>query len=194
LPDIFAANGHVSDDISTVQPKVKYAEPPHLFRNLGKKKFEEVADKLGHAFQQAVVGRGAAYGDFDNDGDLDLLLMSNNGPARLLRNDGGNQNNLLRIKTVGTASNRDGIGAKVTLKFADQHKLWGMVKTGSSYCSQSELPLTFGLGKLDKVAAVEIAWPSGRLDTLTDVAANQMITVQEGKGQIAAQPITFVTP
>ena len=120
--------------------------------------------------------------------------MSNNGPARLLRNDGGNQNNLLRIKTVGTASNRDGIGAKVTLKFADQHKLWGMVKTGSSYCSQSELPLTFGLGKLDKVATVEIAWPSGRVDTLTDVAANQMITVQEGKGQIAAQPITFVTP
>src|SRR4029078_1963231 len=95
LPDIFAANGHVSDDISTVQPKVKYAEPPHLFRNLGKKKFEEVADKLARASQQAVVGRGAAYGDFDNDGDLDLLLMSNNGPARLLRNEGGNQNNLL---------------------------------------------------------------------------------------------------
>jgi hypothetical protein len=194
LPDIFAANGHVSDDISAVQPKVKYAEPPHLFRNLGKKKFEEVADRVGRAFQQAMVGRGAAYGDFDNDGDLDVLIMSNNGPARLLRNDGGNQNNLLRIKAVGTTSNRDGIGAKVALKFADQHKLWGVVKTGSSYCSQSELPLTFGLGKLDRVATVEITWPSGRVDTLTDVAANQMITVQEGKGQIAAQPITFVTP
>ncbi|MFL6212888.1 MAG: CRTAC1 family protein [Blastocatellia bacterium] len=194
LPDIFAANGHVSDDISTVQPKVKYAEPPHLFRNLGKKKFEEVADKLGRAFQQAMVGRGAAYGDFDNDGDLDLLIMSNNGPARLLRNDGGNQNNLLRIKAVGTTSNRDGIGAKVALKLDDQHKLWSTVKTGSSYCSQSELPLTFGLGKLEKIASVEITWPSGRVDTLTDVAANQMITVQEGKGQIAAQPITFVTP
>jgi enediyne biosynthesis protein E4 len=194
LPDIFAANGHVSDDISTVQPKVKYAEPPHLFRNLGKKKFEEVADKIGRAFQQAMVGRGAACGDFDNDGDLDLLIMSNNGPARLLRNDGGNQNNLLRIKTVGTASNRDGIGAKVTLKLADQRNLWGVVKTGSSYCSQSELLLTFGLGKLDKVASVEIAWPSGRVDTLADVAANQMITVQEGKGQIAAQPVLFATP
>ena len=194
LPDIFAANGHVSDDISTVQPKVKYAEPPHLFRNLGKKKFEEVADKIGRAFQQAMVGRGAAYGDFDNDGDLDLLIMSNNGPARLLRNDGGNQNNLLRIKTIGTTSNHDGIGAKVTLKLADQRKLWGMVKTGSSYCSQSELPLTFGLAKADKVASIEIAWPSGRVDTLTDVAANQMITVQEGKGQVAAQPVTFATP
>lgn len=194
LPDIFAANGHVSDDISTVQPKVKYAEPPHLFRNLGKKKFEEVADKIGRAFQQAMVGRGAAYGDFDNDGDLDLLIMSNNGPARLLRNDGGNQNNLLRIKTIGTTSNHDGIGAKVTLKLADQRKLWGIVKTGSSYCSQSELPLTFGLAKADKVASIEIAWPSGRVDTLTDVAANQMITVQEGKGQVAAQPVTFATP
>jgi hypothetical protein len=112
----------------------------------------------------------------------------------LLRNDGGNQNNLLRIKAVGTTSNRDGIGAKVALKLDDQHKLWSTVKTGSSYCSQSELPLTFGLGKLEKIASVEITWPSGHVDTLTDVAANQMITVQEGKGQIAAQPITFVTP
>src|SRR5258706_2161818 len=107
-----------------------------------------------------MVARGAAYGDFDNDGDLDLLITSNNGPARLLRNDGGNQNNLLRIKTIGTASNRDGIGAKVTLKLASQQKIWGMVKTGSSYCSQSELPLTFGLGKADKVASIEISWPS----------------------------------
>lgn len=194
LPDIFAANGHVSDDISTVQPKIKYAEPPHLFRNLGQKKFEAVSDKVGAAMQQAIVGRGAVYGDFDNDGDLDVLIMSNNGPARLLRNDGGNQNNLLRIKTIGTASNRDGIGAKVTLKLADQRKLWSVVKTGSSYCSQSELPLTFGLGKADKVASIEISWPSGRVDTLTDVAANQMITVQEGKGQIAAQPVILATP
>jgi hypothetical protein len=194
LPDIFAANGHVSDDINVVQPKIRYAQPPHLFRNLGKKKFEAVSDKVGAAFQQAMVARGAVYGDFDNDGDLDLLITTNNGPARLLRNDGGNQNNMLRIKTVGTASNRDGIGAKVTLKLADQRKLWGVVKTGSSYCSQSELPLTFGLGKADRVASIEIAWPSGRVDTLTEVAANQTITVQEGKGQIAAQPVIFATP
>src|SRR5262249_31264975 len=194
LPDIFAANGHVADDISAVQPKVKYAEPPHLFRNLGKKRFEEMTDKLGRAVQQAIVGRGAAYGDFDNDGDLDLLLTSNNGPARLLRNDGGNQNNMLRIKTVGTASNRDGIGAKVTLKLADGRKLWSTVKTGSSYCSQSELPLTFGLGKLDKVPTIEILWPSGKVDVLTDVAANQSLVVQEGKGLASAQGVTFVTP
>lgn len=194
LPDIFAANGHVSDDINTVQQKVKYAEPPHLFRNLGRKKFEEVASKLGRALQQAIVARGAAYGDFDNDGDLDLLIAVNNGPARLLRNDGGNQNNLLRIKTVGTASNRDGIGARITLKISNQQKLWSVVKTGSSYASQSQLPLTFGLGKAEKVASVEVAWPSGRVDNLQDVMANQAITIQEGKGIIAAQPIVFARP
>jgi hypothetical protein len=194
LADVYAANGHVSDDISTVQPKVKYAQPPHLFRNLGKKKFEAVATKMGPALQQAMVGRGAAYGDFDNDGDLDLLLMANNGPARLIRNDGGNQNNLLRIKTVGTSSNRDGIGAKITLKLSDKEKLWNVVKTGSSYCSQSEVPVTFGLGKAEKVLSVEIHWPSGRTDTLSDVAANQFIVVQEGKGMISAQPVAFAAP
>ena len=102
LPDILAINGHVSDDISVVQPNVKYAQPPHLFRNLGKNKFEEVTEKVGTAMQRAIVGRGAAYGDIDNDGDLDLVITANNGTARLLRNDNGNQNDMLRIKTVGT--------------------------------------------------------------------------------------------
>ena len=100
---------------------MKYAQPPHLFRNLGKKKFEEVTAKLGRALPRAIVGRGAAYGDFDNDGDLDLLITANNGPARLLRNDNGNQNDMLRVKTVGTRSNRDGIGAKVTVKTSNGH-------------------------------------------------------------------------
>jgi enediyne biosynthesis protein E4 len=194
LLDIYSANGHVSDDIGTVQPKIKYAQPPHLFRNLGKKKFEPVAAKHGRALQQAMVGRGAAYGDFDADGDLDLLLTSNNGPARLIRNDGGNQNNLLRIKALGTRSNRDGIGAKMTLKMTDQGMLWNVVKTGSSYCSQSEMPLTFGLGKAEKIPSLEIIWPSGHKDILTDVNANQSIVVEEGKGIISAQPIVFAVP
>jgi enediyne biosynthesis protein E4 len=194
LPDILAVNGHVSDDISVVQPNVKYAQPPHLFRNLGKNKFEEVTAKLGPALQRPIVGRGAAYGDFDNDGDLDLLITANNGPARLLRNDNGNQNDMLRIKTVGTRSNRDGIGAKVTLTTGTGTRLFAMVKTGSSYLSQSELPLTFGLGKPEsgKTVSLEIVWPSGRKDTIPDIKPNQFITVKEGKGIISAQPVFLV--
>ena len=196
LLDVFAANGHVSDDISVVQPNVKYAQPPHLFHNKGRKKFEEMTNKLGRALQRAIVGRGAAYGDFDNDGDLDLLITSNNGSARLLRNENANQNDLLRVKTVGTLSNRDGIGAKVTLKTGKGAKLFQMVKTGSSYCSQSELPLVFGLGapEENKIVSLEIVWPSGARDTLSDVKPNQSITVQEGKGIISATPIVFAKP
>jgi hypothetical protein len=196
LLDVFAANGHVSDDISVVQPNVKYAQPPHLFHNKGKKKFEEMTGKLGRALQRAIVGRGAAYGDFDNDGDLDLLITSNNGPARLLRNDNANQNDLLRVKTVGTRSNRDGIGARITLKTPKGIKLFNMVKTGSSYCSQSELPVVFGLGAPEdgRVLSLEIAWPSGGRDTITDLKPNQSITVLEGKGITNATPIVFAKP
>jgi enediyne biosynthesis protein E4 len=193
LPDIFAANGHVSDDISVVQPNVKYAQRPSVFRNRGNKKFEDAAGKLGRALQKEIVGRGAAYGDFDNDGDLDLVIIANDGPARLLRNDNGNQNDVLRVKTVGTRSNRDGIGAKVTVKNNKGVRQTQMVKSGSSYLSQSEMPLTFGLGKPEegRTVTIEIAWPSGKKDSLTGIAANQFITVQEGKGVVAAQPIVF---
>ena len=192
-PDILAINGHVSDDINVVQPNVKYAQQPHLFHNLSKNKFDEVTTKLGSALQRPIVGRGAAYGDFDNDGDLDLLITANNGPARLLRNENGNQNDMLRVKTVGTRSNRDGIGAKVTVKTNTGARLFAMVKTGSSYLSQSELPLTFGLGKPSpgKTVSLEIVWPSGQKDTIPGVKANQFITVKEGKGISSSQPVVF---
>jgi enediyne biosynthesis protein E4 len=194
LQDILAVNGHVADDISVVQPQVKYAQPPHLFRNKGKNKFEEVTAQLGPALQQPMVGRGAAYADFDNDGDVDLLLTSNNGSPRLLRNDNGNQNNVLRVKTVGTRSNRDGVGAKVTIKSNKGVRLFQMVKTGSSYLSQSEMPLTFGLGKPEGAVSIEIAWPSGRKDSITEVKPNQFVTVKEGKGIVSSYPIVFVKP
>ena len=184
LLDIFALNGHVADDISRVQPKVTYAQSPNLFRNRGSKKFEAVTGSAGADLAKPMVGRGAAYGDYDNDGDLDLLVTTNNGPAKLLRNDGGNKNNWLRIKTAGTSSNRDGIGAKVRVALDNGIRLWTTVKTGSSYCSQSELPVTFGLGSAAKVASIEITWPNGKVETLPGVSANQTVTVQEGKGII----------
>jgi hypothetical protein len=196
LLDVFAANGHVSDDISVVQPTVKYAQPPHLFHNKGRKRFDEMTGKLGHALQRAIVGRGAAYADFDNDGDLDLLIMANNGPARLLRNDNANQNDLLRVKLVGTRSNHDGIGARVLLKTSKGAKQYSMVKDGSSYCSQSELPLTFGLGKPEEglKLSLEITWPSGQKEMISDITPDQSITVQEGKGVISAAKIVFAKP
>jgi len=194
LLDIFAANGHVSDDIAVVQPQVKYAQPPHVFRNKGKKKFEELTGKLGRAMQRAIVGRGAAYGDFDNDGDLDLLITTNNGPARLLRNENANQNDLLRVKLVGSRSNRDGIGATVTVKTSKGAKQEQTVRTGSSYASQSELPLVLGLGKPEEglTLTVEITWPSGQRDTASNVKPNQSLVIEEGKGVTTSAPIVFV--
>jgi len=194
LLDIFAANGHVSDDIAVVQPNVKYSQPPHVFRNKGKKKFEEVTAKLGRPMQRAVVGRGAAYGDFDNDGDLDLLITTNNGPARLLRNDNANQNDLLRIKLVGSRSNHDGIGAKISVRTSKGGKQEQMVRTGSSYASQSELPLVFGLGKPEDQLSltVDIVWPGGQKETVVNIKPNQSIVVQEGKGVTSSAPIVFV--
>jgi enediyne biosynthesis protein E4 len=188
LLDIFAANGHVADDISTVQPRIAYAEPAHLFRNAGSKKFDEVTAKSGAALSQRVVARGAAYGDFDNDGDLDLLITTNNGPARLLRNDGGNENHAVRIRAIGTTSNRDAIGAKVRVVLDDGSAHWRMVKTGSSYCSQSELPVTIGLGARTAVTSVEVTWPTGRKETVTGVRADEAITIEEGKGLVARVP------
>jgi hypothetical protein len=193
LTDLLAINGHVSDDVSVVQPTLRYAQPPHLFRNLGKKRFEEVTGTVGPALSRAIVGRGGAYADVDNDGDLDLLITANNGPARLLRNDNGNQNDMLRVKAIGTRSNRDGIGAKITVTTGTGAHLFAMVKTGSSYLSQSELPLTFGLGKPEdgKTVSLKVVWPSGQQDSVASIKPNQFITLQEGKGIVLARPIVF---
>jgi predicted NUDIX family NTP pyrophosphohydrolase len=132
------------------------------------------------------VARGAAYADINNDGALDVLLMTNGGPAHLYLNQGGT-NQSLRIKLVGTKSNRDGIGAIVRVT-AGGDKQWLTMKSGSSYLSQSELVLTFGLGSKTKVDTVEIDWPSGQVDKLSNLTAAQTVTVQEAKGQIAALP------
>ncbi len=183
LPDIFAANGHVADDINRVQPRVTYAQPPHLFRNKGSRQFDEVTTASGSALAQKMVGRGAAYGDYDGDGDLDVAIATNNGPAHLLRNEGGNANHYLRVQLTGTTVNRDAIGAFARVFPARAAPSpWSMVKTGSSYASQSELPLTFGLARATRVDKIEIRWPNGRTETVAGVEADQRITITEGKG------------
>ncbi len=181
LLDIFSANGHIEEEINRVQPRVQYRQPPLLFRNQGKGKFELI--KAGQ-LDQPMVARGAAYGDLDRDGDLDVVVTTNHGPARVFRNEGGNRNRWLRIETVGAKSNRDGIGAIVRVTSASG-KQWGQVRSGSSYCSQSDLALTFGLGKDPGATAIEIDWPSGVKQKLGAVPANQILVVQEGKGIVA---------
>lgn len=182
-PDILTANGHIEEEIGRVQPKINYKEPPLLFRNLAGKKFENVSGKVGEAFTVPMVARGAIFGDYDHDGDLDVLFAANNGPARLLRNDGGNRNHWVSVRTVGTKSNRDGIGAVVRIESASG-KQWNMVRSGSSYASQSDLALTFGLGADTSVKTIQVEWPSGTKQNFTGIPANQLITIDESKGII----------
>jgi hypothetical protein len=172
-PDIFAANGHIEEEIGRVQPKIQYQELPLLLHNAMKGRFDQV-----NAFTKPIVARGAAYGDFDRDGDLDILISTNNGPAYLYRNDGGNRNHWLQLKLTGSKSNRDGIGAVVRVTSAGGMQ-WQTVHSGSSYCSASDLALTFGLGRDASAGTIEVEWPSGSKQKLTNVAANQRMEIKE---------------
>jgi len=188
--DIVIVNGHIEPEIERIQKRVKYAQPPHLFRNLGKGKFTEVTVSVGAGFARARVARGVAYADIDNDGDLDLLLTTNGGPALLFRNDGATHHSL-RVKLVGVRSNRDGIGARIRA-IAGPERQWLTLRSGSSYLSQSELVLTIGLGQRSQADQIEVAWPSGEVEYVTNVAAGQQVTIQEGRGIVANQ--RFVQP
>ena len=179
-PDILAANGHIDEEIGRVQPKVQFRQPPLLFRNTGQRRFDNVSGSVGEAFTRPMVARGAAYGDYDGDGDLDVLITTNHGPAHLFRNDGGNRNNWIAVRTRGVKSNRDGIGAVVRVESASG-KQWSTVRSGSSYCSQSDLTRTFGLAKDPVVTSIDVEWPSGMKDHLTNVPVNQVVTIDEGR-------------
>jgi hypothetical protein len=178
-PDIFAANGHIDEQIGRVQPKIQYKQAPLLFHNNGKGKFEDVTKTMGVEFQRPIVARGAAYADFDHDGDLDVLITTNHGPAYLFRNDGGNRNHWAHFKLEGVQSNRSALGAVVTIESASG-KQTQTVHSGSSYCSQSDLALTFGLGKDETIRNLDIQWPSGKRDRFTNVKANQFLKLREG--------------
>jgi len=182
-PDIFMANGHVLDNIQRYNASVHYAEPKLMFRNLGHGAFQNVSDDLGRDFQLPRVSRGAAIGDFDNDGDLDILVNNNGERPQLLRNDGGNANHWLEILLIGTRSNRDGVGARVKVSAGDLVCL-EQRKGGMSYQSAQDPRLHFGLGKYSIVDAVEILWPSGAVTKLAKIQADRIIAVEEGKGLV----------
>jgi hypothetical protein len=186
-PDILIANGHLDPDIERIQQRVHYAEPPHLFHSLGKGQFHDVAPEMGASFDTPRVSRGAAHGDINNDGAPDIVITANGGPAVLFRND-GTTNHALRIKLVGTKSNRDGIGSVVLVRSGSNSQK-SMLRSGSSYLSASELLLTFGLGNATKADSIVIQWPSGATDHLTNVNSDQIITVQEGAGVIHAEKL-----
>jgi hypothetical protein len=177
--DLVAANGHI-DETARVLRNVGYAQAPHLFLNDGHGAFRDVAAEAGSDFAVPKVARGIAYGDFDRDGDVDLLITTNHGPAFLYRNDVTNKNHSLRLRLAGTKSNRDAIGAVVRLATPEGTQS-RMVKTGSSYLSQSELTLTFGIGRRDKADRVVIEWPSGGVEEYKNVAAGAYVC-QESKG------------
>jgi hypothetical protein len=181
--DLFMANGHILDNIERFHADVHYAEPKMMFRNRGHGAFENVSDQLGRDFQLPRVSRGAAIADFDNDGDLDILVNNNGQPAQLLRNDGGNANHWLEIFLIGTKSNRDGVGARVNVS-AGELVLRDQRKGGMSYQSAHDPRLHFGLGGHTMVDTVEIVWPSGHLTNLAGLKSDQIISVREGEGLV----------
>jgi hypothetical protein len=181
--DIFMANGHVLDNIQRYHAGTQYAEPKLMFRNLGGGIFENVSDRLGLDFQLPQVSRGAAIGDFDNDGDLDILVNNNGQAPQLLRNDDDNANHWLEILLIGTKSNRDGVGARVKVTAGDLI-LYEQRKGGMSYQSAQDPRLHFGLAQRTKVDAIEILWPSGTVTKLSSLSGDQIVAVKEGAGVV----------
>jgi len=184
--DIFMANGHILDNIQLYHRDTQYAEPKLMFRNTGRGIFENVSHKLGPDFRLARVSRGAAVGDFDNDGDLDILVSNNGQAPQLLRNDGGNRNHWLQVFLVGTKSNRDGVGARVKVVSGDL-TLYDQRKGGRSYQSAQDPRLHFGLGQRQAVDSVEVRWPSGTVTRLENLRSDQIITVKEGAGLVSRE-------
>lgn len=177
LKDLFVGQGHVMDNIQLTQPDVRYLEPPLLLRNV-MARFVDVSRQSGPIFQRRLAARGVAFGDLNNDGFVDIAINCNNGPAVLLKNS-GSANHWLMVNTIGTRSNRDGIGAELQLTASDGKRQYGFVSTASSYLSASDKRVHFGLGSATDVKLLEIRWPSGTIQKMNDLKADQIVTVRE---------------
>jgi hypothetical protein len=185
--DVFLVNGHVYPEVERLKTEAAYAQRKVLYRNLQNGHFADVSDEVGGAVIEPTPSRGCAFGDYDNDGRLDILINPVNAAPELLHAESSNQNNWIKIKTIGIKSNRNGIGARIKCVTADGTQI-DEVRSGGSYYSQNDLRVHFGLGKIQKVKSIEVRWPSGQVDTLNDIAVNQLILVKEGTGIIRATP------
>jgi hypothetical protein len=184
--DIFNANGQVYPEVDNRSSHVTFKEPKLLYRNLGNGRFKDVSAEAGPGIALRYSAHGCAFGDYDNDGDVDIVIVNNNDPPTLLRNEGGNKNNWLMIKCVGTRSNRSGIGTRVRV-VTGQHAQMDEVLSGGSFLSQSDLRLHFGLGQAKTVDLIEVRWPLGLQESFRNVAANQLVIIREGRGIIRTE-------
>ncbi len=184
LLDLFVANGNIYDNVEEFDPGYTYPQRNHVFRNQGDGTLNEISSRCGPGLELNKVSRGAAFGDYDNDGDIDILITNSNQTPDLLENKSSNQNNWLNLRLVGTESNRDAVGARVRVMAPGLEPQLREVKSGSSYLCQSDMRLHFGLGKASLVTRIEIRWPSGLEETFEGIKPNQFLEVQEGDGRL----------
>jgi hypothetical protein len=190
-PDILICNGHVYPEVEQLKTEAGYAQRKLLYRNLRNRRFEDISERAGPGISTPAASRGCAFGDFDNDGDVDIVVNTVNDFPQLLRCDSHTENNWIKVKVIGTKSNRSGIGARLKcVTHSDgeikPHEQIDEVRSGGSYISQNDLRIHFGIGKAQKVDLLEIRWPSGQIDTLKDIKANQLVFVKEGEGMVRA--------
>src|SRR3989454_4913445 len=197
-PDILLCNGHVYPEVEQLKTEAGYTQRKLLYKNLRNRRFEDVSLQAGPGISAPSASRGGAFGDFDNDGDVDIVVNTVNDFPQLLRFDSRTENNWIKVKLIGTKSNRSAIGARLKCVTrapgeTKPHEQIDEVRSGGSYISQNDLRIHFGIGKAEKVEVLEIRWPSGQVDTIKDIKANQLIFVKEGEGIARTMPFSKVS-